>query len=101
VRRPQPRLGQRPGDENQCRVVAYTSTKNVAIGCLMIHARGGERSVLAACSVCSAMIASPLNNDIMGQHHPYVQGPCMASGQASALRPGGGSGRAGSSPRRQ
>jgi len=39
-------------------VVAYTSTKNVAIGCLMIHNRSGETSVPAACSVCSAMIGT-------------------------------------------
>jgi hypothetical protein len=46
------------GTKTRAVVVAYTSTKTVAIGCLTIHDLNGEISVRAACSVCPAMIGT-------------------------------------------
>ena len=71
-------------------VVAYTSTKNVTIGCLMIHDRSGETSVRVACSVCSAMIGTSSQ-----QHHheaapPHVRGrlprPTIPWGRSARCR---------------
>jgi hypothetical protein len=54
-------------------VVAYTSTKNVAMGCLTIQDLSGEISVRAACSACLAMPVLPLNTAIIRQHHLDTQ----------------------------
>ncbi|HZL74623.1 MAG TPA: hypothetical protein VFB83_04540 [Propionibacteriaceae bacterium] len=48
-------------------VVAYTKTKNVAIGCLMIHDLSGETSEAPTSAAGSAMIGTPLDS---GHHEP-------------------------------
>jgi hypothetical protein len=39
-----------PGTNTRAAFVTYTSTKKLAIGCLIIHDRSGDTSVPAACS---------------------------------------------------
>ena len=56
------------GTKTRAVVVAYTSTKNVTIGCLMIHDRSDETSACVARSVCSAMIGPSLNRTLIRHH---------------------------------
>ena len=55
------RLGQPFGDKDRAVVVAYTSIKKVAIGCLTIHDLSGETSEPPTSAAGSAMIGAPLD----------------------------------------
>ena len=63
------------GTKTRAVVVAYTSTKNVAIGCLRIHDLSGETSATPTSAAGSAMIGAPLDSAAMRRHHRVSRMP--------------------------
>jgi hypothetical protein len=73
------------GTNTRAVVVAYTSKKNVAIGCLTIHDRSGETSAPPTSAAGTTMIGAPLDSATMRRHRRVIHDP--ASTGHHRLRP--------------